>query len=218
MPTAVAPSGTALALAAAVMALGSASAMAHARRRRLAAVLKMGAATGYLALALEGGAAGSPYGRALLAGLALCWLGDLLLIPEGKSAAFLAGLGSFLLGHVAYAGAFVLAGISSGWATGAAVPVAGAGVIVLRWLRASGLPAPMRGPVLAYVVAISAMVALAWGAAGADAPWTVPAGAMAFMASDVFVARQRFVSPSPWNTTLGLPLYFLAQVLLALSV
>jgi uncharacterized membrane protein YhhN len=41
---------------------------------------------------------------------------------------------------------------------------------------------------------------------------------MAFMASDVFVARERFVRSSPVNTTAGLPLYFLGQVLLALTV
>jgi uncharacterized membrane protein YhhN len=46
----------------------------------------------------------------------------------------------------------------------------------------------------------------------------VPSGAVAFLASDVVVARERFVHTSPWNTGVGLPLYFLAQTLLALSI
>jgi uncharacterized membrane protein YhhN len=204
-------------LVATVMTLGTASALAHLRRPRLAAVLKMGAASGYLALALVEGAAASAYGRVLLMGLALCWLGDLLLIPEGKGPTFLGGLGSFLLGHVAYGVAFVVAGVSAPRVAAAGVPVLLVGLVILRWLWAHGLPVTMRGPVVAYVVAISAMVALAWGAAGVDASPVVPAGAVAFMASDVFVARERFVTASPWNTGLGLPLYFLAQALLALS-
>ena len=207
-----------LALAVAVVAVGAASAAGHAGgRRRLAAVLKMVAASGYLALALVAGAWETPPGRILLGGLSLCWLGDLLLIREGKGPAFLGGLASFLLGHVAYAAAFATAGASPSWAAAAALPATAVGGVVLRWLWRHRLPEPMRGPVVAYVVAISAMVALAWGAAGAGAPWLVPAGAVAFMASDVFVARQRFVTPSPWNTTPGLPLYFLGQALLALS-
>jgi uncharacterized membrane protein YhhN len=203
-------------LFAAILALGLASAAAHVfRHRRAAAVLKMTAASGYLGLALVGGAAGSPYGQLLLAGLVLCWIGDLLLIPGGKGPAFLGGLASFLLGHVAYACAFVAVGASGVWVAVAALPV-GAGV--LRWLWRQPLPRPMRGPVVAYVVAISGMVALAWGARGAGSAWLVPVGALAFMASDIFVARQRFVVDSAWNTGIGLPLYFLGQALLALSV
>jgi len=210
---------TTTALFLAVLALGLASAAAHASgRRRAAAVLKMAAATAYLALALAGGAPGTRYGQLLLAGLALCWLGDLLLIPEGGGRAFLAGLGSFLLGHAAYACAFVAAGVSGTWVAAAAVPVATVGAAVLRWLWRQPLPRPMRTPVVAYVGAISVMVALAWGALGAGSPWLVPVGAVAFMASDIFVARQRFVVDSTWNVGVGLPLYFLGQALLASSV
>jgi uncharacterized membrane protein YhhN len=201
-----------------ILAFGLASAATHAsHRRRAAAVLKMTAATGYLALAFMEGALGSMYGRILLAGLALCWVGDLLLIPEGEGTAFLGGLSSFLLGHVAYACAFGTAGVSGTWVAAAALPVALVGAAVLRWLWRQPLPRPMRVPVVAYLCAISVMVSLAWGAGGAGAPWLVPLGAVAFMASDIFVARQRFVTDSAWNTGVGLPLYFLGQALLAMS-
>jgi hypothetical protein len=39
-----------------------------------------------------------------------------------------------------------------------------------------------------------------------------------FYVSDIFVARDRFVAPSPWNQRLGLPLYYTAQLALAFSV
>ncbi len=208
-----------LAFAVATVILGVASALAHVRDRlRLAAALKMTAATGYLALALTGGAWETTYGRVILLALVLCWIGDLLLIRPGRGASFLGGLGSFLLGHVAYAAAFVTAGVTAPWAAAGALPAAVVGLVVLRWLWAHQLPEPMRAPVVAYVVAITVMVALSWGVAGVSAVWMVPAGAMAFMASDVFVARERFVRSSPVNTTVGLPLYFLGQVLLALTV
>ena len=180
--------------------------------------LKMAAATGYLLLAWQAGATDTPYGRVLLAGLCLCWLGDLLLIPRGDGPAFLGGLASFLMGHVAYAAAFLVAGVAWGWTLGAGLPAVLVAAAILQWLWRAELSRRMRGPVVAYVLAITAMVSLAWGAAGAGAPWLIPVGAVAFMASDVFVARERFVRPSRWNTRLGLPLYFLAQALLALSV
>lgn len=202
----------------AVLVLGVTSALTHARNRRVAGVLKMGAASAYLGLALAGGALDSPYGRVLLTGLVLCWLGDLLLIPAGSGAAFLGGLSAFLLGHVAYAVAFVTAGVAGSWVGWAALPVALVGGGVLRWLWRAPLPGPMKGPVVAYVAAISAMVALAFGALGSSSSWLVPVGAVVFMASDLFVARERFVTETPWNTRLGLPLYFLAQALLALTV
>lgn len=212
------PTTPVAALAALVVLVGTLSAMAHAGgRRRGAAILKMTAATGYVAVALLAGSLHTTYGRILLAGLGLCWLGDLLLIPGGKGAAFMGGLAIFLLGHVAYAAAFLRAGVSIAWVLACAAPVVLVGGTVLRWLWRQPLPRPMQAPVVAYMAAISVMVALAWGTKGAGSSWIIPVGAVAFMTSDIFVARERFVGSSPWNTRLGLPLYFAGQALLALS-
>ena len=219
MHSALALSFPMLAFASAIVATSVVSALGHVSKRpRLAAALKMTAATGYLALALGGGAIGTVYGRVILLALALCWVGDLLLVQPGSGRLFLGGLASFLLGHVAYAVAFVTGGVSESWAATGAIGATAVGGVVLWWLWRHQLAEPMRGPVIAYVAAISVMVALSWGAAGAGAGWLVPVGAMSFMASDVLVARERFVRSSPVNTTVGLPLYFLAQVLLALTV
>ncbi len=53
------------------------------------------------------GALESTYGQWVLAGLVLCLLGDVLLIPLERPAVFRAGVFAFLAGHVAYSAAFL---------------------------------------------------------------------------------------------------------------
>jgi uncharacterized membrane protein YhhN len=86
---------------------------------------KLVAASAYIAAAISLGAAGTEFGRVLLAGMAFCWLGDLLLVSNNRQILFLAGLVSFLLGHIAYIGAFAVRGISLPVLAGAAVVMAG---------------------------------------------------------------------------------------------
>lgn len=183
------------------------------------AVAKLAASSGFLAVAWLAGAADSPYGLAILVGLVLSWIGDAFLL-SAKRGPFLAGLGGFLLAHVAYVVAFVVVGPSAVWTTLALVPLVGVAVLVWRWLRPS-LDPGMVGPVGAYVVAITAMVALSFGAYGAGGRVgvvAIPAGAIAFFLSDLSVARDRFVAPGWSNRAWGLPLYYLGQILLASSV
>ena len=87
---------------------------------------------------------------------------------------------------------------------------------VLRWLW-PGLPRPLRLPVIAYVIAIAVMVVTAAGTVADRGPGLLAAAAV-FAASDVFVARERFVHSTVANRLLGLPLYYGAQLVLALSV
>jgi uncharacterized membrane protein YhhN len=81
----------------------------------------------------------------------------------------------------------------------------------------------MRKPVAAYILVISAMVggALAVGCAE-EVPRSgqvyVLIGAIAFYLSDLCVARDQFVSEVFVNRLIGLPLYYFAQFLLALSI
>ncbi len=165
--------------------------------------------------------AGSPvYFWIMLAGLILCLAGDVLLALEGKRA-FLAGLVAFLLGHVAYAAAFLTLGrptMLTGWGAALAVVVSGA---VFNWLRPH--LGKMFYPVLAYVMVITVMVVGAFTVAGTPGlgpagRGLVLAGALLFYLSDLFVARQRFVSPGRANALAGLPLYYLGQFLLAFSL
>jgi uncharacterized membrane protein YhhN len=182
-------------------------------------IAKPVASTGFLWAAVAAGAAGgtgASYGRILLLGLALCWWGDVLLIPRRRPAVFRAGVLAFLLGHVAYVVAFAMRGFDVGVALGATLAVGSLGFVVLRWLR-SHLPADMRIPVQAYVVVISTMVVCACASVAAAGRPAILIGALMFYASDLAVARDRFVRPGFVNGLWGLPLYYGGQLVLATS-
>jgi len=172
------------------------------------------ASAAFIWLGLASGALGSTYGRFVLAGLVLCMLGDVLLIPRGRPDTFRAGLFAFLLGHVAYSAAFVTRPLSpAGLIAGGALLAVALGV-VLRWLGRS-VPADMVAPVRAYMAVIGVMSTLACAVAAAGGPWQAAIGALAFTASDISVARDRFVRHEFRNRAWGLPLYYGAQIVIA---
>lgn len=174
------------------------------------------ASAAFIAIAVYSGALDSDYGRLILLGLGLCLLGDVLLIPTGRLAVFRAGVFAFLAGHVAFAAAFLTQPRSLAWLAVAVVALAVTLGSAWRWLSGN-LPTDMRLPVQAYFLVIGGMTALACAVSGAGGPPLIAAGAIAFTASDISVARDRFVQPGFANRAWGLPLYYLAQVLLALS-
>ena len=185
---------------------------ADSRIAKIAA--KMSAASAFLAMALACGALESSYGEILLAGLVLCWIGDACLLSPGQSTGFLAGIGAFLLGHLVYAIAFYQLGLDwTGLLVGGLV-IGGLAVITLRWLHPQ-VPNDFRIAVISYIGVISVMVIASIGAVAAGAPMILAIGAIVFGISDVFVARERFVSSGFINSALGLPAYFGAQLLLA---
>jgi uncharacterized membrane protein YhhN len=175
------------------------------------------ASVAFVATALASGALDSRYGVMILTGLVLSLLGDVLLIPQGRTPVFRAGVIAFLLGHVAFMAAFLTQRLDMAWFVGAAIVLGLVLWRVWRWLRPS-LPDDMRKAVFAYLIVIGTMstFALAWF--GAGGPAIAAIGALAFTASDVSVARDRFVHEEFLNRAWGLPLYYAAQVLLALSV
>jgi uncharacterized membrane protein YhhN len=180
-------------------------------------VTKPIAAAGFIACALGFGALESDYGILILVGLCLSWLGDVLLISGGRGRSFLLGIVSFFLAHCAYIAAFI--GLAPNWKTSG---IAGAIVAVflllfLRWVWPF-LAGAFRWAVLAYVIVIGIMVAVAAGASASTGNPALLAGALLFAISDVFVARERFVEAGYENRKWGLPLYFLAQLVLAASV
>jgi uncharacterized membrane protein YhhN len=193
------------------------------------ALLQLGSLPG----ALEGTAGGVAQGAGeasaaavlplagwILGGLAFSWLGDVCLIfPQRKM--FLSGLVSFLLGHVSYAIGFYIFGSLEIWSLAGLAAMLALGVVIFLWLRPH--LGRMTGPVLAYIAVISVMVGGAvsmylapqWAAAGRRA---VLIGAILFFTSDIFVARNKFVSDGFINRLVGLPLYYGGQFLLALSI
>lgn len=176
------------------------------------------ASTGFVVLAYVAGALEhGPYGQAIFVALLFSWLGDVLLIPKGAKGPFLAGLFSFLLGHVGYAIAFWLRGIEGQAALMAAIPISGIAVVVFRWLRGR-LPPTLRVAVGAYILVISTMLSLAVATASARPHPLLLAAAVLFYLSDLAVARHRFVTAEFRNKAIGLPLYYAAQMLFAVTV
>ena len=159
----------------------------------------------------------------IFAGLVLGAIGDVALLGHGKRA-FLAGLVAFLLGHLAYVVGIAQLEPPGRWlgdaGLTAVLPIAiGIVVLVVLWQRLGSL----RVPVIVYVGAIVAMVIGAMAAArGGTVPWPrciyLGGGATLFFASDLAVARDRFVGRSFANKAWGLPTYFAGQLLIAWSI
>lgn len=179
----------------------------------LKAISKTLASLGFLGAALAQGALSTGPGAVLFAGLVLSLLGDVFLLGRSNKA-FLAGLGSFLLAHVTFGISFGMRPLATSGLLFAAVPLVALLVFVRGWLMPH-VKGPMRGPVVVYILAIAAMVALAAGAAfGGDTGWLL-VGAVMFLISDLAVARDRFIAPGVSNRLWGLPLYYGAQLVLA---
>ena len=145
-----------------------------------------------------------------LVALVLSLAGDVfLMLPRNL---FVAGLASFLLGHVAYVIGF---GPSQAWPWILLVAVV-AGAIATPILRALWTKGEreLLGPVVAYLTVISLMVACALGTGD---PFAI-GGAALFMFSDSLIAWNRFVRPLAWAPVTIMVTYHLGQAGLVLSL
>ena len=161
-----------------------------------------------------------PYTLFIIIGLLFCLGGDVFLaLPQDRM--FLFGLVSFLLGHVCYVIGFVwIAGPSSMTLLGVIVTLV-LGVLVYLWLKPH--LGSMKKPVIAYILVISFMFIGAWSVLGMPqqplvARLLIFVGAAAFYISDIFVARDRFLKNDFINRLVGLPLYYMAQFMIAFSI
>ncbi|HJW33463.1 MAG TPA: lysoplasmalogenase [Holophagaceae bacterium] len=131
----------------------------------------------------------------MLSGLLLSLMGDICLMAPGEGA-FLGGLGSFLLAHLAFIVAFSL-GLPMGWppAWTVLLGVYAAAMVALLWPRTGAL----RIPVLVYSLVLFGMVLAAARAQAHGLPGSVwaLAGALTFVASDSLLAANRFLRPHP---------------------
>ncbi len=148
--------------------------------------------------------------------LVLSLAGDVfLMLPDERL--FVFGLGSFLAGHVAYIVGLWFAGVSFGaFLVGLAivvVAVATLGLRIVRGVRQGDHP-ELAGPVTAYLVVISAMVASAVGRVNGFAI----VGAGLFYASDAMIAWTRFIEDKPWGRVAIIVTYHLGQIGLVLSL
>ncbi len=150
-----------------------------------------------------------------LVAIVLCLLGDVfLMLPQDL---FVFGLGSFLLGHIAYIVGMHVDGIDAGrFVVGAALVLVALVVIgsrVIRGVRAGTEP-ELTGPVLAYMGVISVMVASAIGTGHVAAIL----GAVSFYASDALIAWNRFLRETRHARLVIMVTYHLAQIGLVLSL
>jgi uncharacterized membrane protein YhhN len=181
---------------------------------RAAAVLaKLIASSSFIVLGISVGAMRSLFGRLLLAGLVLSWIGDMLLLGA-STALFLSGLVAFLLAHLMYVTSFIVHGVNWRWVIGAGIPVVLISALV-SLLLSPHVPSSMQLPVWLYTVVISGMVMSAIGARGAGAGVALPLGALLFYLSDLSVAAGQFIRPEFSNYVWGLPFYYIGQLLLA---
>lgn len=160
------------------------------------------------------------YFHYLLMGLIFCLVGDVCLaLPQKK--AFMGGLVAFLLGHILYIFSFLNLVSIPKWLSPGVLIIVVISTLVFFWLR------PhlkfMLIPVLLYIVVITLMaigaLAVFWKSSfQVSGRVLILAGALCFYASDIFVARQRFIKEEFRNRILGLPLYYTGQFMLAFSV
>jgi uncharacterized membrane protein YhhN len=188
------------------------------QRPERARLFKTAASLGFVILAVVLGAlSAGRAGTCIVLGLVACAAGDVALTFPGERP-FLVGLVLFLGGHVAYVfAANSLAPLSMWPSYWSLVPVV-VSLASLAWLwRHLG---SLRVPVIAYVAAITLMVAGAMAVLRlrGEAAWPFTLGALCFYASDLSVARDRFVSRGFVNRAWGLPAYYLGQVLIAWSL
>ena len=167
------------------------------------------ASTGYLMVALFGGALRFGYGRLVLGGLAFCWIGDMV-GPRN----FMLGAYAFLVAHLLFIPAFLTRNPSWRAAVITGIPLAiasAASMIVLL----PHVPVPERPPIIAYTVVITLMTVTAFGAGSQHR--IIPVAALLFYISDHFVARWKYFG-GDWNGLFCYPLYYTACLLFACSV
>ncbi len=183
------------------------------------------ASASFIALALhlaQWDTAPSGYPLLITVGLVFGAGGDVALMSKARRW-FLVGLVSFLLGHIAYLIAFARLSAAENWLSPWMLVPLVAVLVVLKYLwRHLG---SMRVPVLAYMVAIVLMVIAAIAVVLAEpAPLSPSAvrlilfGAVLFFASDIAVAKSRFVEARFIDRLWGLPCYYAGQLCISWSL
>ena len=153
----------------------------------------------------------------LVAGAVLGLVGDVALLNDDERR-FMAGLGAFAAGHLAY----VAAALSIGFDLVRAVPAL-VFLPVLFGFRFTTRTVPgarrtggavLAGAVVFYACVIGAMVVTAWGTGA----WLAGTGAMLFALSDWVLGHQRFAGPLPGGRLAVMVPYHVGQALLLVGL
>lgn len=141
--------------------------------------------------------------------------GDVFLMFE-RDELFVFGLGSFLVGHIAYIVGLARGGTTAGWVIVGAVltftTVAAVGPTIVK--GAADRDRRLGAPVALYIAVIGVMVTLAVGSGVGVAV----AGALLFFASDFAIGWSRFVQPFASARMVIIVTYHVGQLLLVTSM
>jgi uncharacterized membrane protein YhhN len=159
--------------------------------------------------------------RWVLTGLLLSLAGDVALLWPKEG--FLPGLVAFLLAHLAYIVAFCTRSrFFVRWPPFVAYAAVAGAILVLLW---PGVPAPLRVPVLLYVMCLASMAAqaaAAWlavrGTVDEALERSAAIGGALFVASDALLATNKFAGPLPLAPLLVLATYWAAQAFIVGSL
>lgn len=181
--------------------------------RRTIAVSKIAATTALVVIAAVAGDMDGAARVALAAAVVCCLAGDILLLGTGEGA-FVAGLGAFAAGHLAYIVTALLVGVSF-----PRLLIALPFLVALFGFRfvSRTIPgarrhggAPLQAAVACYAVVIAVMVLTATGTPS----WAAAAGAMTFAVSDWMIGYDRFVRPFRHARLAVMVTYHVGQILL----
>ena len=159
--------------------------------------------------------------RFIRIGLVLSLIGDVCLMWPVQG--FLPGLVAFLLAHLAYIAAFcVPVRLAARPLVFVVYALIAAAILLALW---AGVPAPLRAPVLGYVVCLATMAAqsFVWWRSSRVTPaeplarWAALGGAL-FMLSDGLLATNKFALPLPLPSLWILASYWAAQWAIASSL
>jgi len=157
----------------------------------------------------------SGYAALVLTAMVFCLAGDIFLMLSEDW--FVAGLSSFLVGHLFLVAAFVLGGLRLTWWFALLFCL----LAITMYRVLSPYLGSMKLPVVIYLVVISVMAWLAWEAfvSNRDASHLLAAvGATLFMISDSALALNRFRSKFRSADLVVLGTYWVSLWLIALSV
>jgi len=199
---------------AAVLAAGDWVAVA-AGNRRLEYVCKPATMVALVGVAATIQPAAAAQQRWWLLALALGLCGDvLLMLPQDG---FVAGLGAFLLGHIAYIAGFQAAGVP---ATAVGLWLAPLLLVLLVVLPRAirGVIKAGRGTLVAPVVVYALVISVMAASALASGSRLAAAGGLLFLGSDGLIAYRRFVGDRPWMRLTIIVTYHLGQAALVLSL
>jgi uncharacterized membrane protein YhhN len=179
-------------------------------------IFKPVAALSFVFISFKLGALESGYGRLILFSLALCAVGDILLLNRKLKISFFCGMLVFAIAHLLFSLAFIKSSTFDFASLVTFLPL----IMILGCINFMYLlprvPHKFKPFILLYGLAIFMMITSAYTFMYEQK--LILIAATFFVLSDIFVAKDRFIKRSTKNALLITPLYFAAQGLFAFSV